>query len=42
MCVKARAGKIKDFTGIDHSFEEPDNGMYSLRKTSNLLKKANQ
>lgn len=25
MYVKARAGEIKDFTGIDHPFEEPDN-----------------
>lgn len=24
MYAKARAGKIKDFTGIDHPFEEPD------------------
>jgi len=24
MYVKARAGEIKDFTGIDHPFEEPD------------------
>ena len=24
MYAKARAGEIKDFTGIDHSFEEPD------------------
>lgn len=23
--AKARAGKIKDFTGIDHPFEDPDN-----------------
>ncbi|MFW9821478.1 MAG: adenylyl-sulfate kinase [Candidatus Thorarchaeota archaeon] len=23
--AKARAGEIKDFTGIDHPFEEPDN-----------------
>ena len=25
MYKKARAGEIKDFTGIDHPFEEPDN-----------------
>ncbi|MFW9827324.1 MAG: adenylyl-sulfate kinase [Candidatus Thorarchaeota archaeon] len=25
MYAKARAGEIKDFTGIDHPFEEPDN-----------------
>ena len=25
MYTKARAGEIKDFTGIDHPFEEPDN-----------------
>ena len=24
MYAKARAGEIKDFTGIDHPFEEPD------------------
>jgi adenylylsulfate kinase len=24
MYEKARAGEIKDFTGIDHPFEEPD------------------
>jgi len=25
MYKKARAGEIKNFTGIDHPFEEPDN-----------------
>ena len=25
MYAKARAGEIKDFTGIDHPFEDPDN-----------------
>jgi len=25
MYAKARAGEIKDFTGIDHPFEEPNN-----------------
>ena len=25
MYAKARAGEIKNFTGIDHPFEEPDN-----------------
>jgi adenylylsulfate kinase len=25
MYAKARAGEIKDFTGVDHPFEEPDN-----------------
>ena len=25
MYAKARAGEIKDFTGIDHSFEDPNN-----------------
>ena len=25
MYTKARAGEIKDFTGIDHPFEDPDN-----------------
>jgi adenylylsulfate kinase len=25
MYAKARSGEIKDFTGINHPFEEPDN-----------------
>lgn len=25
MYTKARAGEIKDFTGVDHPFEDPDN-----------------
>ncbi|MFW9970657.1 MAG: adenylyl-sulfate kinase [Candidatus Odinarchaeota archaeon] len=30
MYAKARAGEIKDFTGIDHPFEEPDNAEITI------------
>lgn len=47
MYVKARAGEIKDFTGIDHPFEEPDTAdivvetdKQTVEESKNLILKA--
>ena len=47
MYAKARAGEIKDFTGIDHPFEEPDKtdiivetDKQTLEESKNIILKA--
>ena len=40
MYAKARTGEIKDFTGIDHPFEEPDNADITVETDNQTVKKS--
>ena len=42
MYAKARAGKIKDFTGIDHPFEEPDNADITVETDKQTVDESKQ
>ena len=40
MYAKARAGEIKDFTGIDHPFEEPDNADFIVETDNQTVEES--
>jgi len=40
MYAKARAGEIKNFTGIDHPFEEPDNPDITVETDINTIEES--
>lgn len=42
MYAKARAGEIKDFTGIDHPFEEPDNADITVETDKQTVKESTE